>query len=188
MKTSRFFTFAVTCLALSAAQAQTADPATNPRMYAEIGYTSAKYKESYEGFSVKGSPNAVSGTFGFQVHPNLSVEAYLGMGTGKDSVKFDGMSTPLDVKLGNMVGVFARPSVAIGDKVELFGRAGWVSSELKFSAFGDSTSQRESSMAYGVGANFNLSKTSYLQASWTSFYKKHDIKIEGLTLAYGLRF
>lgn len=188
MKNTRLLACAATCLALSTAHAQSTAPADNPRMYAEIGYASADFKISDGVDSLKASPSLVSGTFGYQFHPNFAVEGFLGLGAGKGGVKFNGVSMPANVKLGTMIGVFARPSLALGDSVELFGRVGWVDTELKTSAFGMSASERDSSLAYGIGANFNLSKTSYLQASWTSFYKKHDTKIEGLGLAYGMRF
>lgn len=188
MKSTRLIAFAATCLALSAAHAQTAAPASSPKMYAEIGYASTDFKVSDGTDSLKASPSLVSGLFGYQVHPNLAVEGFLGFGAGKDGVKFNGMSVPLNVKLGTMVGVFARPSVAVSDTVELFGRVGWVDTELKTTGAGLSASEKDSSLAYGIGANFNLSKTSYLQASWTRLYKKDDTTIEGLGLAYGMRF
>jgi hypothetical protein len=182
------FVAAASLMALSAAQAQTTPPAANPKLYAEIGYTATTFKVSAGGDSLKASPSLVSGVFGYQAHPNFAVEGFLGFGAGKDGVKYNGVDLPIDVKLGTMVGVFARPSVALGDTVELFGRVGWMHTELKTSAPGLSVTEKDSNVAYGFGANFNLSKSSYLQASWTSFYNKDDTKIEGFGLAYGLRF
>ncbi|AOS81489.1 MULTISPECIES: outer membrane beta-barrel protein [Hydrogenophaga] len=182
------FVAAASLMALSAAQAQTTPPAANPKLYAEIGYVATDLKVTAGPDSLKASPGLVSGIFGYQPHPNFAVEGFLGFGAGKDKVQLNGAAVPVEVKLGTMVGVFARPSVALGETVELFGRIGWMHTELKTSAPGLSVTEKDSSVAYGIGANFNLSRTSYLQASWTSFYKKDDTKIEGFGLAYGLRF
>lgn len=185
MKTSRILTLAVTCLVLSAAQAQSSDPAANPKMYAEIGYSTVKLQTRSDGDHWKASPSLVTGTFGYQFHPNIAVEGVLGFGAGKDEVKHNGETTDEQIKLGNLFGVFVRPSVSFGDSVEVFGRVGWAHTQLKSSTDGN---DRDSSLAYGIGAQFKLSKTSYLQANWTSYYNKHDTKIEGIGLAYGLRF
>lgn len=187
MKSTRLLAFAATCIALSTAQAQST-PDTPTKMYAEIGYTALDYKETSAFGTWKTSPSALSGVFGYQVHPNLGVEAFLGLGTGKDNVKLNGIGLPMDTKLDSMVGVFVRPSWAVSDSIDLFGRVGWVETKLTHSAFGYSLSQKDDSVAYGIGANFNLSKTSYLQASWTRFFSKDKIKIEGLGVAYGMRF
>ena len=189
MKNIRLLALAATCIALSTAHAQSVEPAANPKMYAEFGYASLGYKETDAlGGTWKTSPSALTGVFGYQAHPNIAVEALLGFGAGKDGVKLNGVGLPANVKLDSMFGVFVRPSIAIGESVELFGRVGWVENKLKLSAFGDSVSLKNDSVAYGIGANFNLSKTSYLQFNWTSYYGKHDTKIEGFGLAYGLRF
>ena len=88
--------------------------------------------------------------------------------------------------------IFAQSSVsAHAELASIFNcvaRIGWMNTELKTTGFGLSVSEKDSSMAYGLGANFNLSRTSYLQANWTSFYDKHDTKIQGFGLAYGMRF
>lgn len=184
MKLIRLTAFAVTCLALSAAQAQST-PDAKPKMYAEIGYTALKFQQKDDTDQYKASPSMLTGTFGYQFHPNMAVEGLLGFGAGKGKVKLNGESNGDELKLGNMVGVFFRPSVNFGDSVEVFGRVGWAHTQLKSLEFGKSS---DSSLSYGVGAQFNLSKTSYLQANWTSYYNKHDTKIEGMGLSYGLRF
>jgi hypothetical protein len=188
MKSTRLLALAATCFALSAAHAQSAESAAHPAMYAEIGYAAPELKMSDGIDSMKASPSLFSGVFGYQFHPNFAVEGYLGLGAGKDGVKFNGVSVPVNAKLGTLYGVFARPSVSVSESVDLFARIGWMSTELKASGPGGSYADRNSSMAYGVGANFNLSKTAYLQASWTSFYDKHETQIQGLGLAYGMRF
>ena len=176
---------AATCIALSTAHAQNAGPDSHPRMFAEVGYSALTAKTAFDGHEWKASPGLVTGSFGYQFHPNMAVEGLLGFGAGKDKVRFNGEATGEQLKMGMLYGVFFRPSLSLGDSFELLGRVGWAHTELKSSVAGKDS---DGSLAYGIGANFNLSKTSYLQANWTSFYKKDDTRIEGFGLAYGLRF
>lgn len=159
-----------------------------PKLYAEIGYTQLNAKDADAGSSTKFSPKAVTGVFGYQFTPNMAVEGLLGFGAGKGKVKFNGMDTGVDGKVKTAVGVFFKPSVAVSDSIDLFGRVGWVRTELELSAAGVSASDSGNDLAYGVGASFNLSKTSYVQASWTNYYKKDGLKIDGFAVAYGMRF
>lgn len=36
--------------------------------------------------------------------------------------------------------------------------------------------------------NLNLTKTSYVQANWMSYYKEDGLKAQGVALAYGVRY
>ena len=56
------------------------------------------------------------------------------------------------------------------------------------SSAGESVSDSGQDVAYGIGANVNLSRTSYLQASWTSHYDDDGVKLEGLGVAWGMKF
>jgi len=76
----------------------------------------------------------------------------------------------------------------VSESVELFGRLGFVRSQLKLSLGGLTESASDTGLAYGFGANFHLTKSSYLQASWTSHYDDDGLKLEGLGLAWGMKF
>lgn len=156
--------------ALSSAHAQEAAP----KLYAEVGYTQMNARASDGVTSLKFSPKAVTGVFGYQFTPNMAVEGMLGFGA--------------DSKVKSAVGVFFKPSVAVSESIDLFGRLGWVHSELELSAAGVSMTDKGSDLAYGVGANFNLSKSSYIQANWMTYYMKDQFKIDGFNVAYGFRF
>jgi hypothetical protein len=184
-KTTLTLLAAATALfALSSAHAQEAAP----KLYGELGYTQLNIKESDPIGPIKFSPKALTGVFGYQFAPHMAVEGMLGINAGKGNVKFNGAATGVDGKLKTALGVFFRPSVSVSDSIDLFGRIGWVHGELELSAPGVSASERDDSLAYGVGANFNLSKTSYIQTNWMNYYKKDGVKIDGFTVAYGVRF
>lgn len=163
------------------AQAQTNDLNT----YVEVGYSRLNLKSD---FGVKSSPGVIDTTLGYRIKPNLAVEATLGVGAGKDDLKFNGVDTGFQVKTGVNLGVFVRPGVQLTDGVELFGRLGWQRTRATVSLDGESESDSYNDFAYGLGVNVNLTKTSYLQASWMNRLSKDGLTVKGLGFAYGYRF
>lgn len=182
-----FLVAASTTLVMASAQAQNQSSAPSG-MYAEIGYAALNLKETFGADSTKASPGVLTGVFGYQFMPNLAVEGLVGLGVGKAGVKENGVANGVDVKVGNALGVFIRPSVAVSDSIDLFARIGWLRTSLKISEGPYSESASDNSLAYGLGANFNLSKTSYIQANYMNYYKKDGLKVDGIALAYGMRF
>lgn len=157
-------------------------------LYFELGYSKLSVKGGVPGLSLKASPGAITGIAGYQVNENLSLEGLLAFGVGGSEAKINGAGSGVDIKVGTGVGFFARASANVTDDLQLFGRLGWQHSSLKLSGQGGSVSDSGSDLAYGFGANYNLSKSSYLQASWMSYYNKDSTKISGFGLSYGLRF
>ncbi|MCU0941928.1 MAG: porin family protein [Hydrogenophaga sp.] len=177
--------FAVTIVfAAAAAHAQS----TGSSLYGEIGYNSVSVTESGGGLTVKFKPDLLTGVIGYRLNPNLSVEGLLGFGIGDDEITLNGMASGVMGEMGTTYGVFLRPSMAVSESVELFGRVGFVRNTLKLSGPGGSASLSDTGLAYGIGANFNLSKTSYLQANWTSYYNDDGMKLQGIGVAWGMNF
>lgn len=173
--------------AFSFAGAAHAEGADAP-LYFELGYSKLSVKGGVPGMSLKASPGAISGIAGYQVNNNLSFEGLLAFGAGGSEAKINGVGSGVDIKVGTGLGFFARASTNLTDDLQVFGRLGWQHSRLKFSDATGSDSDSGSDLAYGFGANFNLSKSSYLQASWMSYYNKNSTKISGFGLSYGIRF
>lgn len=169
---------------LAPAHAQTATPS----MYAEFGYTQYNAKESDSGDTLKFSPAAVTGVIGYQFTPNIAVEGLFGLGASEGKIKLNGVKTGVKGQVTKVVGVYFKPSIAVSDSIDLFARIGWAHTELEISVPGASTTDSDNGASYGVGANFNISKTSYIQASWMNYYKKDGFKIDGINVAYGFRF
>lgn len=163
------------------AQAQTADP----KAYAEVGYSGLVYKND---IGSKTSPGVLDTTLGYRVHPNVAVEATLGLGAGQDDLTVNGSPTRIRAKTGVNLGVFVRPGVEVTDGVEVFGRFGWQRTRATLSWDGKSESDSDNDFAYGLGVNVNLTKASYLQASWMNRFSKNGASIKGLGVAYGYRF
>lgn len=170
---------ATTFLAFSSAHAQDVPS----KVYGELGYARLNAKLT-DVTTDKFSPAAFTGFLGYQVTPNIAVEGFLGVGAGAGRIKEDGVKTTDKGQVKNSMGLFLKPSIAVSDSVELFARIGWTRSELEIG----SSSGRDNDAAYGFGANFNLSKRTYIQANWMNYYKKDGLKVDGLTVAYGFRF
>ena len=169
------------------------------RLYAEIGYTKSRYTENDPDpvlpSTIKLRPGAVSGIVGYQFMPNWAVEGLVGIGVGSGKVKatLDGDDVPNDAKakVKYTLGWFIKPSFAVNERVELFGRLGWVRQKLEVSVPTETATVSTAGVAYGVGANFNLSKKSYIQASWMTYFEDNKPvhrTTRGVTVAYGMRF
>ncbi len=164
------------------AQAQTDDL----NRYVEVGYSRVAIKAADIG--LKTSPSVLSTTLGYKINPHLAVEANLGLALGDDNITEDGASTGAKARLGTNFGVFLRPAVEVTDGLELFGRLGWQRSRLKVSGNGESESGTGNDFAYGFGASYSLSKTSYLQLSWMNHFSKDGLSGKSVGLSYGYRF
>lgn len=137
---------------------------------------------------LKAKPAVLTGFVGYEIHPNVAVEGFLGLGASNASVTLDGAATAVKAKISNSYGIFVKPKVMINNEVELFGRLGYARSKVKLSADGESASESDGSFAYGVGGNYYLNKQTYLTASYMSFYSKDGLKATGLNLGVGYKF
>ncbi|AOF87236.1 outer membrane beta-barrel domain protein [Hydrogenophaga sp. RAC07] len=176
---------AVFTVAAAGAQAQTQAPS---KMYAEIGYAAIGLDFTDGANTLKSGPGALTGVLGYQLHPNVAVEGFLGLGIVKDEIEFNGTGIGINAKVNNTVGVFVKPGVKVTENVELFARLGYLRTKLTLSSGGVSVSDSDTGAAYGLGVNLNLTKTSYVQANWMSYYKEDGVKAQGVALAYGVRF
>ena len=159
-----------------------------PKAYGELGLVFLGISGSDGVNSVKAAPMLLSGTVGYKLHPNVAVEGFLGFGISKDEIDLNGAASGVNAKAGNAFGVFLKPGFEPTPGVELFARVGYVRSKIELSAGGFSVSESDTDVAYGIGANFNLSSTSYIQANWMTYYKDQSLKADGIGLVYGIRF
>ena len=167
---------ALVALMATATQAQT--------VYGEVGYMSTKFSDSVNGIGLSAKPNAVRGIVGYEVGPMLSFEGMLALGTGSESVRVAGRNAGLGLKINNMIGAFVKPKFPVGDVFELFGRAGYVSTKLTL----DGESDREGSLAYGLGGSFKMTPALSLNVDYMIYHKKDDAKIDGYSVGLNYRF
>jgi hypothetical protein len=182
------FSIVVAGLAMSA-HAQDPSPQNTSPWSAEVGYSVMSFTNTSDSgdSTVRAQPGALTLAVGYRVHPNVVLEGTVGLGVTQGKVKWDGVDYGRRVK-ANTYGVFVRPTFPINEQFELFGRLGYLQSRVS----DDSGSYSGGRFSYGLGLNFNVSKTSYLQATWTKgFYKDNDepnLKVSAIGFAYGMRF
>lgn len=172
----KYASIAVVGLAASAVQAQT--------IYGELGYLSAEYTDSVNRIGLSAKPNAVRGLVGYEIGPMLAFEGMLAFGAGSETLRIAGLNSGLGLKIDNMVGAFVKPKLPVGDVFELFGRAGYVNTKLSL----DGDSDREGSLAYGVGGSFKMTPSLSLNVDYMIYHKKDDAKIDGYSLGVNYRF
>ncbi|MFD0667475.1 porin family protein [Ramlibacter sp. MAHUQ-53] len=175
MNKFRIIALAAITLAASAAQAQ---------WYGEANYARFRIKESDVVGALKASPGGLLITGGYEVHPNLAVEASLGLRLGSDELTVDGQGTGIDTKLDRLVGVYVKPKYAISDDFEVFARLGYQKTDFKLSLGGATATVSDKELAYGIGASYRFDKNLYL----TGAVMHHAESVNGVQIGLGYKF
>lgn len=151
--------------------------------YIEMGYANISYKES-------GVPEytipAIKATFGVVVSEGLAVEGFVAAGVGTDTQTYE--NVPIKLSLDSAYGIYARPFIKIGDGAELFGRLGFAQAKLTGSTGNVRISIDGNDFSYGVGAAFNVSKSTAIIVDYMTYYDKGDIDITGFGLGVKIEF
>ena len=99
-------------------------------------------------------PAALRATLGLEFTPMLAGEVMLGLNARKGKETVDGIT--VTAKIDRLVGVYVKPKFKLNESVELYGRAGFVSSKVSASALGSSVSDSTSGFSYGIGASYYI--------------------------------
>ena len=171
----------------------TAAVAAHAQTYGEIGYLSLNAKQdlTYNGtaYNFKASPTALRGIFGYELNPNLAIEALGAFGLGSGDVKFNGNRIAgAKMEIDNAMGVYLKPKTKLNDSMEIFGRVGFARSEGTFSGNGGSASASENDVSYGFGMSYAINPSTSLNADYMSYLNKDGFKATGITLGVGFKF
>jgi opacity protein-like surface antigen len=166
-----------------AAQAQSDKP------YLEVGYTMLDVKASSEGITLESSPTLVRFIVGTELVDGLAIEAMYGTSASSDDISANGINLSSlvsnDLKVKSVFGLYLKPSKSINENLEIFGRFGYTKAKYSISVAEVGLSGSESSVSYGVGASYKLSKEVKLTADYMS-YVSDEADTDGITV--GLRF
>ena len=172
---------AITAFAITATAAQA-------QIYGEVGYTALKGTQTSGANKLEASPNVLGATIGYDVHKNVAVEAMGVFGVKDDTLKFNGTSLPAKAKINSSYGVFVKPKTMLSENFEIFGRLGYMNSKASVTGGNLSTFSAGSSLAYGLGANYYVTKATYLTVNYMNVYNKNNLKIDGVTFGLGMKF
>jgi outer membrane autotransporter protein len=159
------------------------------QMYGEVGVTSVKYEESFQGAKLKSSPVAIRGVFGYEINPNFAVEGLVAFGMSDDDIKLNGNTIARsNFKVDNVIGIYAKPKVKLTPELEGFVRAGFAQSNGTASLNGQSSSASESGFSYGLGMSYALNKTTSINVDYMSYLDKNVSTATGFTFGVGYKF
>jgi hypothetical protein len=160
----------------------------NQDLYGELGLSVMSYKIASYGISSR--PVMIRAIAGYDFHPNLGVEAMLGLGMrGGNGVGYYGSA--YNVSAGSMIGAYAKPRINMGD-IELFGRLGVTNTSS--SVRGYTGTDGGASFSYGAGLRYKTqwaamgNRDISLNADYMSYYSGSGLKYTGLTVGAGLQF
>lgn len=153
------------------------------QVYGEVAYHGLAYDERAVARLDLGALGVVAG---YELHPNMAVEAMLAFGVQDDAatVAVGRVSGELDY----IMGLFAKPKFQVTDSFEIFARMGWARSEFTLHGLGGSVSDDGSDFAYGVGARFSIDKHVHVTGSYMNLYDKSVFKVDGWNVGLGYRF
>ncbi len=143
-------------------------------LYGEVGYTGLDYK----GSGLKASPGMVRGVMGYELTPLIAVEGMAGLGARSGSASGN------TIKLDNTIGVFGKAGVPVTEALNLYGRVGVARTAIKTNG----ASASSTGVAWGAGASYDLSQTTYLNVDYTRYLDKDSRKLGGITAGVGFRF
>lgn len=150
-----------------------------PQTYGTIGYTQLDASDANLG--------AITGRFGAKVSPYFGGEAEASFGVVDDDFDVGGVTGSIEHEWD--AAVYGVGFVPLSDRVELFGRLGYGTTEVKADAAGFSVSEDGESFNYGVGANVFLDERNGLRADWTRRdFDGDDAEIDTYSLNYVRRF
>lgn len=160
--------------------------AAQAQVYVEGAYAPLTIKDSE--VALKAKPAALTGIVGYNLHPNLDVEGFLGLGVKKSEFTFNGAATGVNVDISSSIGAFLKPKTMLTNEIEVFARLGYARSKSKVTSASMSQSDSEGSFAYGLGGNYYLNRQAYLTASYMSLFNKDNMKATGFNFGVGYKF
>ena len=157
------------------------------QFYGEAGYSKLSVDVDIPG-APEFKPDALKLSLGYVPVPNLAVEGVFATGLSGSSKTIDGVTVEVDLE--ETFGVYLRPFVDLNDKVQIYGRLGFISAKAKASAsvpgLSVSATDRDEDFSYGIGAAFSLTKTMALTVDYNQFFDKDGVDVSGYGI--GLRF
>jgi len=116
---------------------------------------------------------------GYYFNKYFSVEGRLGMGVGDDTQNVPGFGD-VTLEMDTMLGAYAVGHLPLSEQFQLYGLAGLTSASSKFKSpgFADS-SEDETGLSFGVGAEFDMTKNWSVAFEYTSWFRGAEVDDSG---------
>jgi hypothetical protein len=165
-------TTAMTLAAFAAAPALAQDTG----FYGTIGYGNYSADDADLG--------AVQLRGGYNFSEFLGAEIEGAIGVADESTTIAGVSA--DVELESSYGAYAVGRIPFSEKADVFGRVGYVNTEIKVSAGGASGSADDDAAALGLGGNYYFAPNQGVRLGYT--HLDYDDSVDVIDVAYVLKF
>lgn len=176
-------------LIVLAALATVSAPALAQGLYADAGYTFITIDVEEEGASGEVELGAISGRVGYNFSEWIAVEAEGAIGVEDEEASFAGVTA--EVGLNYLVGAYLKGQVPLGERINLYARAGFVQAELEAEVsgggFSESDSASETGAGYGAGAEVFVTNNLGIRGDYTR-YDIEDTEADAFTVAAIFRF
>jgi opacity protein-like surface antigen len=128
------------------------------------------------------NPTTIGAKLGMSINKNFAVEARLGTGLSDDSL------SGISVKVDNFAGIYAKGILPVSDAASVYGLLGYTQGKIKLEAAGQSLSDSDTDISYGIGADFAVSGGTSVGVEWARFFKGDGYKVDGLSLSVSFKF
>ena len=169
---------------LPAAVAMTALMAA-PTAVAQSSYFEGGYKAqafSADDLNFDFDLGAIYGRYGYDFTENFAVEGELGYG-----IISEDLGGGVDLKGLTTGGFYGKAGLPLGERVNIFARAGLGFQELELSGAGADTFGSENGFAFGGGLSVDLNDTTYIRADYTRL-TLDGVDLDEIGIAVGFRF
>ena len=140
------------------------------RGYVGVGYSPLT-------FSVEDAPDwdlaALAVRGGYYFNKYFSVEGRLGFGVGDDTKTVStAPQEDIKIEIDYMLGVYAVGHLPLSDRFQLYGLVGYTKGELTATLIqtGESSSDDDSDLSYGVGAEYDMTNNWSLGLEYTAYF------------------
>lgn len=153
---------------------------TRTGLYGSLGYSQMD--------GADGDLGAVTARLGTRLNRNLGFEGELSTGVKDDDITV-GLTTG-SLKLDYDAAAYAVGYLPLSDNFELFGRAGYGTTQVKADVAGFTQTEDGESFNYGAGANWWFNDSSGLRGDWTrrDFTDDGGGEVDVYSLNYVRRF
>jgi outer membrane immunogenic protein len=192
--------------AAGTASAQSYGAAEKTGLYIQGGYTYLDMKP--EGSDSGADTNAITARLGYQFTPMFSIEGEVSSGLDdgefdynddEDTVDLDGdgdldgATAFGDIGLNYLFGAYARASLPVTDRLDIFAKGGWSYIDVDVNAEfpnGDQVTlgqDNDDGLTLGAGASFDITESIELRADYT-WYDFDSVDTSAGTVTLGYKF
>jgi outer membrane immunogenic protein len=161
------------------------------------GIQFASFDASIDGIPEDFSPTGLIGRLGNNINENFSVEGRLGFGLSDDTITAtDGVDTAsLSIELDTLIGVYGVGHIMLNESSSIYGLVGFtkvdgtVSASISGSLTGSgSSSEDESGLSYGVGADIGVGKNLALNIEYIQYLNESELDLNAISLGIKVNF